>query len=94
MPIPYRRLIGLISYPTHTYNIHSILSREVVIFPVCMKKSSVILIIGMLVLLAGAVMSVMKIEPYADYVLIAGALIVFARGFVRTHEKDDEHPNS
>jgi len=53
-----------------------------------MKKSAIILIIGMLVLVAGAIMSVMKLEPYADYVLIAGALIVIARGFVRTHEKE------
>ena len=61
-------------------------------FTCFMKKSTIILIIGLLVLLAGAVMSIMKLEPYSDYVLIAGALIVIARGFVRTHEKDDEKP--
>jgi len=53
-----------------------------------MKLSNWILLIGAIVLLAGAIMSVLKIEPWANYVLIAGAAIVIARGFVRTHEKD------
>ena len=52
-----------------------------------MRLSTVILIIGLVILVAGAVMSICKIEPYADYVLIAGAAVVIARGFVRTHEK-------
>ncbi|MCR5050474.1 MAG: hypothetical protein K6A36_05255 [Paludibacteraceae bacterium] len=55
-----------------------------------MKKSNIILIIGFVVLLIGAGMSVAKIEPYADIVLIIGALLVIARGFVRTHERDEE----
>ena len=54
-----------------------------------MKKSSIILIIGMIILAAGAALSVAKIEPYADYVLIVGAVIVVIRGFIRNHEKDD-----
>ena len=54
-----------------------------------MKKSSIILIIGMIILAAGAALSIAKIEPYADYVLIAGAVIVVIRGFIRNHEKDD-----
>ena len=54
-----------------------------------MKKSSIILIIGLVILAVGAGLSIAKIEPWADYVLIAGALVVIARGFVRTHEKDD-----
>ena len=53
-----------------------------------MKLSSIILIIGIVILAAGAALSVAKIEPYADYVLIAGALVVIARGFIRNHEKD------
>ena len=53
-----------------------------------MRKSSVILIIGMVVLAVGAGLSIAKIEPWADYVLIAGAVIVIARGFVRNHEKE------
>lgn len=53
-----------------------------------MRKSNYILIAGMLILVAGAIMSVCKVEPYSDYVLIAGAIVIIARGFVRTHEKD------
>ena len=53
-----------------------------------MRKSNYILIAGLLILVVGAVLSVCDIEPYADYVLIAGALVVIARGFVRTHEED------
>ena len=53
-----------------------------------MKLSQIILFIGFVVLGVGAVMSVQKIEPWADYVLIAGALIVIIRGFIRNHEKD------
>ena len=54
-----------------------------------MRKSSVILIVGLIILAAGAALSVAKIEPWADYVLIAGAVVVLIRGFVRTREKDD-----
>jgi len=54
-----------------------------------MKLSSIILIIGLIILAAGAALSMAKIEPYADYVLIAGAVIVVIRGFIRNHEKDD-----
>lgn len=55
-----------------------------------MKKSNIILIVGFAILLIGAGMSIAKIEPYADIVLIVGALLVIARGFVRTHEKEEE----
>lgn len=55
-----------------------------------MKLSNWILLIGAVVLVVGAVLSVMNIEPWANYVLIAGAVIVIARGFVRTHERDDD----
>ena len=53
-----------------------------------MKLSNIILIIGMVILAVGAALSVAKIEPWADYVLIAGAIVVIARGFIRNHEKD------
>ena len=53
-----------------------------------MRKSSIILIIGLVILAVGAALSLAKIEPYADYVLIAGAVIVVIRGFVRNHEKE------
>lgn len=54
-----------------------------------MKKSTIILIIGLIILAVGAGLSVAKIEPWADYVLIAGAIVVIIRGFVRNHEKDE-----
>lgn len=47
------------------------------------------MIIGLVILAVGAALSVAKIEPYADYVLIAGAVVIIIRGFVRNHEKDD-----
>ena len=53
-----------------------------------MKLSSIILIIGLLILAVGAGLSVAKIEPWADYVLIAGAAVVIIRGLIRNHEKD------
>jgi len=53
-----------------------------------MRKSSIILIIGIVILAIGAALSVAKIEPYADYVLIAGAIIVVIRGIVREREED------
>ena len=54
-----------------------------------MKLSTIILIIGMVILAIGAGLSIAKIEPWADYVLIAGAAVVIARGFIRNHEKND-----
>jgi len=52
-----------------------------------MRKSSILLIIGLVIIAVGAGLSIAKIEPYADYVLIAGAVIVVIRGFVRNHEQ-------
>jgi hypothetical protein len=54
-----------------------------------MKLSNIILIIGIVILAVGAALSVAKIEPYADYVLIAGAIVVIIRGFIRNHERND-----
>ena len=53
-----------------------------------MKLSSIILIIGMIILAVGAGLSIAKIEPWADYVLIAGAAVIVIRGFIRNHEKE------
>ena len=53
-----------------------------------MRKSSIILIIGLVILAVGAGLSMAKIEPWADYVLITGAVVVIIRRFVRNHEKD------
>ena len=38
-----------------------------------MKWSNILLYCGLAVLLAGAIMSVLKLQPYSDYVLVAGA---------------------
>lgn len=54
------------------------------------KWSNILLIIGMVVLIAGAVMSIMKLQPYSDYVLVAGAVIIIFRGALRNREKEDE----
>lgn len=55
-----------------------------------MKWSNILLIIGMVVLVAGAVMSIMKLQPYSDYVLLVGAIIVIFRGAVRNREKHQD----
>ena len=54
-----------------------------------MKLSDIILIIGLVILGVGAALSVKDIEPWADYVLITGAVVVIIRGFIRNHERDD-----
>lgn len=51
-----------------------------------MKWSSILLIAGLVVLIAGAIMSIMKLQPYSDYVLVAGAVLVIFRGAVRSRE--------
>ena len=55
-----------------------------------MKLSSIILIIGLGILAVGAGLSIAEIEPWADYVLIAGAAVVIIRGFIRNHEKEEK----
>lgn len=52
-----------------------------------MKWSNILLVVGLAVLLAGCVMSYMKLQPYSDYVLVAGAVIVIFRGAIRSREK-------
>ena len=53
-----------------------------------MRKSSILLIIGLVILAVGAALNVAKIEPWGDYVLIFGAVVVIIRGFIRNHERD------
>ena len=53
-----------------------------------MKWSNTLLIVGMLVLVVGAVLSIMDIRPYSDYVLVAGAIIVIFRGAVKNRENN------
>ena len=55
-----------------------------------MSGSKILLIAGGVVLLAGAVLSICGVEPWANYVLIAGAVIIIIRGAVRVREKDDK----
>ena len=55
-----------------------------------MKWSNILLIVGMVVLVVGAVMSIIKLQPYSDYVLIAGAVIIIFRGAIRNREKENE----
>lgn len=53
-----------------------------------MKKSTILLIAGMLILIVGAVLSVLEIRPYSDYVLVVGALVIVVRGALRSRERD------
>lgn len=53
-----------------------------------MKWSNILLIVGMLVLIAGAVLSIMDIRPYSDYVLVAGAILIIFRGAVKNRENN------
>ena len=55
-----------------------------------MSWSKILLIAGGVVLLAGAVLSICAVEPWANYVLIAGAVSIIIRGAVRVREKDDK----
>ena len=55
-----------------------------------MKKSQIVLIIGLVVLLAGAILSFTPLKEYANYVLVAGLLLIVVRGSLRIREKDDE----
>lgn len=52
-----------------------------------MKWSKILLIIGLAILLAGCIMSYMQLQPYSDYMLVAGAVIVIFRGAIHSHEK-------
>ncbi len=54
------------------------------------RKSNIFLIAGMIVLLVGAVLSVCHINPWSDYILIAGAALIIIRGAIRTRERDDK----
>lgn len=50
------------------------------------KKSDILLILSLLVLLAGVVMSIIGV-PYSDYVLILGAILMVLRGAMRQRDK-------
>ena len=54
------------------------------IFALAMNgKSKILLIVGLAILTAGAVMTFFEAtKEFADYVLMAGALVVILRGFM------------
>lgn len=56
-----------------------------------MKPSQILLICGLVVLLAGCILSICKIEPYANYVLVAGALLIIFRGGLRARERNENN---
>lgn len=49
--------------------------------------SNLLLIVGLVTLLTGAVLSIMKLQPYSDYVLVTGAVLVIFRGALKNREK-------
>lgn len=53
------------------------------------RKSNIVLFLGIIVLAVGAVLSICEVEPYANYVLIAGAALIIIRGAMRMREKDE-----
>jgi len=55
-----------------------------------MRPSQIMLLCGLIVLLAGCILSYMKIEPWADYVLVAGAILVIFRGAIAARERNNE----
>jgi hypothetical protein len=52
-----------------------------------MKWSNILLYSGLAGLLAGAIMSILKLHPYSDYVLVAGAILVIFRGALKSREQ-------
>lgn len=60
------------------------------------KKSQILLIIGLIILLAGAILTFTPWKEYANYVLVAGLLIIVVRGSMKAREdlrdKDKEKP--
>lgn len=53
-----------------------------------MKWSTILLILGIVILIAGAIMSIMKLQPYSDYVLVTGAALIILRGAVKSRENE------
>ena len=52
-----------------------------------MKAGYILLIIGFVALVAGTVMAMKDIEPYADYTLVAAAVLVIFSGSLRMRNK-------
>ena len=52
-----------------------------------MKAGKILMIIGLVVVAAGAILSTQDIEPYADYTLVVGAVLVVLSGSLRMRGK-------
>lgn len=52
-----------------------------------MKAGKILLIVGLIVVAVGAILSTQEIEPYADYTLVAGAVLVVISGSFRMRNK-------
>lgn len=52
-----------------------------------MKAGKILLITGLIVVGAGAILSTQDIEPYADYALVVGAVLVVLSGSLRMRNK-------
>ena len=54
------------------------------------KLKNIFLIAGMVLLLIGAILSIMQYQPWANYVLIAGAALIIIRGFIRADNNKNQ----
>jgi len=52
-----------------------------------MKTGNILLIIGLVGLVVGAILSMNDIEPYADYTLVGAAVLVVFSGSMRMRGK-------
>ena len=52
-----------------------------------MKTGKILLIVGLIVVAIGAILSTKDIEPYADYTLVAGAVLVVISGSFRMRNR-------
>ena len=52
-----------------------------------MTTGRILLIVGLIVMAVGAVLSTQEIEPWADYTLVAGAVLVILSGSLRMRGK-------
>ena len=52
-----------------------------------MKAGYILLIIGFIALVVGAILAMNDIEPYADYTLVAAAVLVVFSGSLRMRNK-------
>lgn len=56
------------------------------------RWSNILLIVGLVLLLVGAVLSMLK-QQCADYLLVAGAVAIVFRGALRSRERLDSDNN-